>query len=204
MNRSKNLVKLLLVGLIGMFLSLGILNCQRVLAEDEEQERDSGALLRALSQSQVSLSDGIKKSTKGAEVPISAKYELDEKDKLSLSVYTAEKGLNVDPQSNTFKEISGSPVSATWNPEAEVIKDEDDVKAAKEQLTVLSKAKVSLLDIVEKAAKENQGTVFAATPEMEDNKSVIEVKVAKDDNVSEHHYDIASGNEIKMEDDDQY
>ncbi len=201
MDRKKDLMKFLLIGFIGIALSFGISNLKQSFAEDEEHEKDTGALLSVISQSKVSLADGIRQATKGTEVPISAKFELNEKGKLALSVYTAEKGLSVDLQNNNFKEISGSPESATWNPESEVIKDEGDLKAAKEQLTILSKVKVSLLDVVEKAAKEHQGTVIAAMPENEDNKSVCEVKIAKDGKVSEYHYNVVTGNEVKMDKD---
>ncbi len=201
MNRKQDLVKYWLVLVLGIVLSFGISNTKLVLAEDEEHEKDTGALLSVISQSKVSLADGIRAATKGTEVPISAKFELDDKGKISLSVYTAEKGLSADAQNNVFKEISGSPESPTWNPESEVIKDEGDLKAAKEQLTVLSKGKVSLLDVVEKATKEHQGTVMAAMPENEDNKSVCEVRIAQNGKVSEYHYDVGSGNEVKMDED---
>ncbi len=201
MDKKNDLMKFLLIGFISIALSFGISNLKQSFAEDEEHEKDASALLNAIPQSKVSLADGIRQSTKGTVVPISAKFELDEKGKIALSVYTAEKGLTVDPQNNAFNEISGSPESPTWNPEPEVIKDEGDLKAAKEQLTVLSKGKVSLLDVVEKASKEHPGTVVAAMPESEDNKSVCEVRIDQNGKVSEYHYDVVTGNEVKMDED---
>ena len=182
---------------IGVVLSLGMHNNQQAFAENEKNE-NYDALLKVLQQSKVSLCEGLRQAVKGAEAPISAKFELDDKGKLSLSIYTAEKGLAVDSQNNVFKELSGSPESVKWNPESEVIKDEGDLVHAKEQLTVLSKAKISLLDLVTKAEKDYHGTVFAAFPEVKDNKYVCEVKIAQDGQVSEHYYDVVTGNEVKM------
>lgn len=188
MNKLNHCIKFFLVSVVGIALFLGIYSKQ-VLAADEEQEKSSMGLFNALAHSKVSLADGIKQSTKGKEVPISAKYELDDKGKLSLSVYTAE--------NSVFKEISGNPELAPWNPESEVIKDSGDLKDAQEQWTVLSKAKVSLLDVAQKAGQENSGNVLSVIPQA--NHNDIEVKIVKDGKVSEHHYDITSGNEIKME-----
>lgn len=192
--------KILVMLAISTVFSFCILNSRQALAEEKE-DKGSAALISALTTAKVSLADGIRQAAKGTEAPISAKYELDEKGNLSLSVYTAEKGLSVDQQNNNFKEISGSPESATWSPEAEVIKDEGDLVKAKEQLTVLSKAKISLSDILEKAKKDYQGIILAATPEVEGGKSVCEIRIVKDGKVSEYHYDVATGNEVKMDKD---
>lgn len=182
---------------IGVVLSLGMYCHQQAFAENEENE-NYGALLKVLQLSKVSFCDGIRQAAKGIGTPISAKFELDDKGKLSLSIYIAEKGLVVDPQNNVFKELSGSPELVTWNPESELIKDKGDLAYAKEQLAVLSKAKVSLLDMVTQTEKDYQGTVFAAFPEVKDNKSVCEVKIVKDGQVSEHYYDVITGNEVKV------
>ena len=199
MNRSKDLVKYFLFGVIGMVLSLGVFNCQPALAEDEEHENDAGALFTALPQSKLSLSDGVRQATKGTEVPISAKFELDDNGKLSLSVYTAEKGLAIDAQKNVLEELAGSPESQTWNPQTEVFTDEEHLGRAGNQLAIMAKSKFSLLDIIQKVEKENVGTVFAATPEKEGGIPVIEIKIVKAGKVTEQHFDIASGNELKMD-----
>ena len=71
-----------------MFLASGLVTPMTWAGDDADQ----AALLQALAKAKVSLADGLKQSTKGTEVPISAKFELDDKKQLSLSVYTAEKG----------------------------------------------------------------------------------------------------------------
>src|SRR6059058_22638 len=73
---------------------------------------DSAALVKALAKTKHTLADGIKQVSKAPETAISAKFELDDNGKLSLSVYTAEKGLGVDAEHNVLKEYGGSPESA--------------------------------------------------------------------------------------------
>ena len=205
MGTYKGAMRFMAVGTIVLSLILGTWGFKNVWADGEEKE--SGTLFNALPLSQHTLADGIRQATNGTEVAISAKFEMDDNGKLSLSVYTAEKGLAFDAKNNALKELAGSPESQTWNPQTEVFTDQEHLERAGKHLAIMAKSKLSLLDVVEKAQKENQGTVFAATPEREDNMSVIEVKIAQDGKVSEHHYDIASGNEMKMDDmddDDEY
>ena len=127
MNRNENLAKFLLVGVVSMFLSLGIFNCNQVWAEDMDEYQASDALLKALPSSKHALADGIRQAVKGGEAAISAKFEMDE-GKLSLSVYT------VDTTHNVFKEIAGSSEAETWNPQTEIIKEGEDLQNAKGQL----------------------------------------------------------------------
>src|SRR5881296_1175876 len=88
------------------FLALGVLAPQPAVSQEKENEY--GPLLKVLSNSKHSLADGIRQATKSTEVPISAKFELDDNGKLSLSVYTAEKGLTTDAEHNILKELSGN------------------------------------------------------------------------------------------------
>ena len=108
---------------------------------------EQGALLQALPKSKLSLADGLKQSSKGTEVPISAKFELDDNKQLSLSVYTAEKGLAVDSEHNVLKELAGNPEQTPWAPGVEVFKDLPHMARASEHLTVTALAKHSLYDV---------------------------------------------------------
>src|SRR5262249_48518711 len=75
-------------------------------AADKE---DYGKLLPVLAKSKHTLAEGIKQAAaKSPEVAISAKFELEE-GKLSLSVYTAAKGLGTGAEHNVLKELAGSP-----------------------------------------------------------------------------------------------
>src|SRR2546425_9543397 len=57
-----------------------------------EDSKDTQALLEALGKSKLTVLDGVRQAAKGGAVPISAKFELED-GKLSLSVYTAGKGI---------------------------------------------------------------------------------------------------------------
>ena len=153
------------------------------------EEADQAALLQALPKSKLSLADGLKQSTKGTEVPISAKFELDDNKKLSLSIYTAEKGLVVDSEHNVLKELAGSPEKTPWAPEAEVFKDLPHVARASEHLTLTALAKHSLYDVVSQAQKDYSGTVLSIIPAVQNKRPVFIVLVANKGKVTEYSYD---------------
>ena len=138
-------------------------------------EKDHTALIKALAQSKISLVDGLRQSTKTPETPISAKFELDDKGKLSLSVYTVEKGLSTDAEGNVLKELSGSPEQAKWAPEVEVFKDIPHVARASQQLALMSLSPFSLAEIAAKAQKQHPGTLFSITPAVRNHKPVFVV-----------------------------
>src|SRR5262245_53553669 len=101
-------------------------------------EGGAADVVKALPSAKVTLSSGIQQAqAKSPEVSISAKFEMDDKGQLSLSVYTAEKGLAVDAEHNVLKELSGSPAAAKWSPEVEVFKDVPHVSRSSQQLAVM-------------------------------------------------------------------
>lgn len=151
------------------------------------------ALLRTLDASKVSLADGVRQVSKGAEIAISAKFELDDNNKLSLSVYTAEKGLGEDPEHNVLKEFSGSPQQSPWSPEAEAFKDLPHVSRASEHLSLMALAKHSLADYITTAQKQHKGTVFSAIPTVQNHRPVLVVLLAHKGKVNEVRYDLQTG-----------
>ena len=153
-------------------------------------------LLKALSGSKHSLEEGIRQLTKGSEVAISGKFEMEE-GHLSLSIYTVEKGLGVDPEHNVLKEFAGSPEGAEWNPKDEVFKDVAHVARASTQLTIMSASKFSLLDILAKAKKDQAGTIYSIAPLLRDRKAVFVVLVASGGKSVELCYDAATGARIE-------
>ena len=160
--------------LISMALFLGTVSAATaVLAA--EAGKDQAALIKALAQSKISMVDGLRQSTKSPEAPISAKFEFDDKGKLSLSVYTVEKGLATDAEGNVLKELSGSPEQAKWAPEVEVFKDIPHVARASQQLALMSLSPFTLVDIAAKAQKQHPGTVFSIKPAVRNRKPVFVV-----------------------------
>lgn len=142
-----------------------------------EDSKDTQALIKALAKSKHTLLDGVRLAAKGGAVPISAKFELED-GKLSLSVYTAEKGLSVAPEQNVLQELSGSPEDQKWSPTVEVFKDLPHVARSSEQLTLMALGKSSLVDIIAQVQKTRSGTVFSVTPIIRNHKPVVEVLVA--------------------------
>ena len=180
--------RILSMTVIAGFLALGVLAPQPAMAQEKENEY--GALLKVLHNSKHSLADGIRQATKSTEVPISAKFELDDNGKLSLSVYTAENGLTTDAEHNVLKELSGSPETTAWNPEAEIFKDPEHLKRAAEQQTLMALSQMPLLDVIAKAQKQQPGTVFSVTPVVVGHQPKFNVLVANNGRVTALAYDL--------------
>ena len=147
-----------------------------------DDSKDTKALLEALGKSKHTLIDSVRQTAKGGAVAISAKFELED-GKLSLSVYTAEKGLSVPPEQNVLQELSGSPEQDKWEPTVEVFKDVPHVARSSQQLTLMALGKASLTNIIARVEKTQSGTVFSVTPVIRNHKAVAEVLVADDGKV---------------------
>ena len=147
------------------------------LLANADESKDTQALLEALGKSKLTLGEGVRQAAKSPAVPISAKFELED-GKLSLSVYTAGKGLAVEPEKNVLQELSGSPEDK-WEPKVEVFKDVPHVARSSEQLTLMAIGKSSLTDIIARVEKAQQGTVFSVTPTIRNHRPVAEVLVAE-------------------------
>lgn len=152
-------------------------------------------LLQSLAKSKHTLAEGITQSAKAPAEAISAKFELED-GKLSLSVYTVAKGLEVDAEHNVLQELAGSPEEASWKPETEVFKDVEHVARSATQLTLLSLSKVSLADILKKAEKDQSGTIYSITPQIHGRKAIIAVLVAAQGKSVELQYDLTTGERI--------
>lgn len=179
-------------------VALSFLCCAGLLPVLAEEHGDSGKLLQVLPKCKKSLADGIKQaSAKAPETAISAKFELDDKGAISLSVYTAGNGLGVDAEHNVLKELAGSPESETWTAEVEVFKDVEHVSRASQQLTVMTVSKFSLLDILKKAEKDQPGRAYSITPVVRDRKAQFVVSIAVKDKTVELFYDAMTGDPVK-------
>ncbi|MBI1397956.1 MAG: hypothetical protein GC151_18435 [Betaproteobacteria bacterium] len=181
-------------------LTAGLLTAAFLLGQGASvaEETDRSALLDALPGSKLTLAQGLAQATKGTEVPISAKFELDDNRQLSLSVYTAAKGLAVDPEHNVLTELAASPATTPWTPESEVFKDFPHIARASEQLTLAAMANYSLADVVHRAQTNHRGTVFSITPVIHESRPAFDVLVADGDKVSEYVYDARTGAQVAM------
>lgn len=159
-------------------------------------DEDTAALLSALEKSRLSLAAGLRQLSKGDEVPISAKFELDDQKQLSLSVYTAEKGIAVDPEHNVLKEYSGDPGVAPWTPKAEVFEDIPHVARASGHLVLMALTRIPLARLVATTQKAHPGRVFSAIPGIEDGRGVLFVQIAAEGKVESVKVDLRTGKEI--------
>jgi len=159
-------------------------------------DQETAALLQALPGSKISLLEGLRQVGKGDEAAISAKFEFDDNHKLSLSVYTAEKGVAVNAEHNVLKEFSGSPEQPAWRPQAEVFKDIPHVARATEHLTLMTVSHFTLADIVAMTQKRNKGTVFSVTPGVVGKHPVAVVLIADKGKVVEVDIDMVTGQRV--------
>ena len=162
--------------LIVAFIVAVSLGWQPARAEGDSKELQ--AVAQALSKSKLSLLAGIRQASQGSARAISAKFELED-GKLSLSVYTAEKGLGVPAERNVLQESSGSPEQDKWAPQVEVFRDVPHVARSAEQLTVMSLGRKSLATVIAEVRKTHPGTVFSVTPAVKNHRPVAVVLIAE-------------------------
>ena len=165
-----------IVPLISAFVVVGWLSWQPARAAGDSKELQ--AVAQALGKSKLSLLAGIRQASQGSARAISAKFELED-GKLSLSVYTAEKGLAVPAEKNVLQELSGSPEQDKWTPKVEVFKDVPHVARSAEQLTVMALGRKSLVAVIAEVRKTHPGAVFSVTPTIKNHKPVAVVLVAQ-------------------------
>ena len=170
-----------------------VLACSLALGVSTVHAAGQANLVAALAKSKLTLADGIRQATHDGEVAISAKFEFDDTGKLSLSVYSATKGLCVAAEENVLEELAGSPEQSAWKPEVEVFKDVPHVARSSEQLALLSLARLTLLDLIGKVQPAHRGTVFSITPEIKQHKPVAVVLVANGGKVTELTYNLLDG-----------
>jgi len=86
------------------------------------EDANQSVLIKALGGAKHSLLQGIAQVAKGNEVPIEAKYEMED-GKLMLSIYTSAKGFDTAAEDNSFNEYIGDATTTTWAPKKEVFAD---------------------------------------------------------------------------------
>ena len=147
-------------------------------AHAEGDSKELQAVAQALIKSKLSLLEGIRQVSHGSAAAISAKFELED-GKMSLSIYTAEKGLAVSAEDNVLQELSGNPEEDKWTPKTEVFKDVPHAARAAEQLALMSLSRKSLSAIIDDVQKTHPGTVFSITPAIKNHKPVAVVLIAQ-------------------------
>jgi hypothetical protein len=142
-----------------------------------------------LSQSKLTLVDGIRQAAMTQGSPISAKFEFED-GKFWLSVYTAKAGMAADAEHNTLMELQGEANAPAWKPNVEVFSDKEHLTRSATQLTLMQLSKLDLAAIVEKAAASEKGTAYSAIPAVKNGKAVVTVKFGMRDG-SSHSVDVS-------------
>lgn len=148
------------------------------------------AVAAALGGTPHSLASAIAQVATGGEVPIEAKFEIED-GVLMLSVYTSEKGLDVMAEENVFKEYKGDATAAQWAPAIEVFTDFEHIARSAQYHTLLSMTSVTILDVIERASA--LGTVFSVKPMVVDGHAHFEVLTAEGGTVTQTLYDLSTG-----------
>lgn len=163
----------------------------------EYREEETRILLSRLKDSKHSLADGIRQAEKAYGIAISAKFEM-KGNNLMLSVYTAKEGRQKDAEHNVLMELLGDATTATWEPEIEVFEDKPHIARSAMHLTLMQLTKLTLEDVIKKAAAHHPGTVYSVTPAIYNGKPVFDVLVATPDGKSVHlTVDLRTGKVIK-------
>jgi hypothetical protein len=150
-------------------------------------------VIRAVVRSKVSLAQALA-SVQPPAVPISAKFEIEDKPsgKLSLSVYVATLGLHNSTKS-AWKEMAGSPETAPWKPTTEVLSEAGDIAAAAAQIRLLAKTHITLAQIARQAQNDLTGTIISITPVSSSGHPQFAVFVENGGTAREIDYDLISG-----------
>ena len=161
-------VRSTLTTLVFVWLVVGVTTRSWAQSPGEKERRELAA---ALGSAKVSLAQGLTAAEKHGK-PISAKFEVED-GKLQLSVYVA--------KGKTFSEIIVDHVTGKVA-KSETITGGDDLKNAKAQAEVMSRAKVSLREATSRAAKATAGyTAVSVFPVVNDGTPTVEVTLMKGD-----------------------
>src|SRR5215472_16843689 len=154
------------------------------------EDANQAALIKALGGAKHSLLQGIAQVAKGSEVPIEAKYEMED-GKLMLSIYTSAKGFDTAAEDNSFNEYIGDATTTTWAPKKEVFADLKHIARSAQYHALLSMTKTNLPMIIEKASA--QGTVLSVKEKIRNGKPVFEVMVVQGNTIKPTFYDLVTG-----------
>ena len=121
-----------------------------------------------------------------AHIPVQAKFELDDSDKLSLSIYTTKAGEKTIPEKNGVVESAGDPTKTKWTPTAEDFnakKDVEHIARSAGFLTLLQLTRTTMEDVAKDLS--SRGLVYRVEPEVLNGKPVFNCLVMKADGTAE-------------------
>jgi len=143
----------------------------------EHSTADVDALLALLPSAQVDLETGIAQAEREGARAISAKFEIDD-GHLSLSVYTAKKGIAEDAEHNVLAELTGDPTGPAWQPTEEIFADTKHLTRAAYHLTLVQRSQMTLAAVIAKALAKAPGQVYSVEPGIHDRSPIFHVLIA--------------------------
>jgi hypothetical protein len=159
----------------------------------DQRKPELGSDLSILKSSKISMAQALAQVSAQYSALIEAKFELDDSGKLSLSIYPAGDGLDVDSERNHFFELSGDPTANAFAPSlAEfTVPDVEHLTRSSRDLTLVQTAGLSLREAVDVAQSAiPDGFVFWVIPTIRDTRSGYGVYVYGSDG-SVHYFFIS-------------
>jgi hypothetical protein len=132
------------------------------------------------------MSDALAQSEAAYGPTIEAKFELDDSNQLSLSVYPTGAAIGVDAERNVFQEAAGSPTGASWQPALEQFHDQEHLTRSARDLTLVQLSRYSLRQLVEE--EEWFGFVYWAIPTLQEGRAGYGLYVLDEDGESEYEF----------------
>jgi len=116
---------------------------QRRYGSCGRRRRSNTYLVKSLPRATVTLAQPLF-MVKPPTAALSAKYEVGDRGRLSLSIYVAAHGVR-DANRASLEEVSGDPLAAKWSPSTETLRNASDVSEATIQRRLLTATKLTLL-----------------------------------------------------------
>jgi hypothetical protein len=128
---------------------------------------------------------------------ISAKYEVGDGGRVSLSIYVAAQGARNGGRA-FLKELAGDPLAPTWSPASETLRSGPDVAEATEQRHLMAMTKLTLLEIARTAKVDQPGTVFSIVPSVVGGRpEFIALVLGPNSQVATLAYDVKTGRRLR-------
>ena len=156
----------------------------------EQKSEDEGKLLQVFSAQKLTMREGIKKVLEGTkDIPIAARFALDDKGELILRVLATEKGFATDVDHAGIRLYRTYVDAAKWKPETKAVNAEHLMRAS-ECWTLMAVSRDSLDDILERAEKDHHNIIYAIGPGIRDGKAEFILSVDSDGKMGEARYDL--------------
>jgi hypothetical protein len=180
---------------LSIVCAIALVFCGRTVRAQDADEANS-LLIEALSRAQVTMPAALS-LVKPPAVPISAKFELDGRGTLSLSIYIATQGVR-NGNHDFMKELSGNPLAATWSPASETLKDPSDVSVGVTERRLMATTNLTLIGIARQAIADQPGTVLSINPRVVAGKPQFVVKVlGPNSQIAKMAYDLKTGSRLR-------